>query len=47
MKKLSIVLVACLFLMGGLAAQASAQKTTFLLDWIIYGKHAPFFIALL
>ncbi len=45
MKKLSIVLVACLFLMGGLAAQASAQKTTFLLDWIIYGKHAPFFVA--
>ena len=45
MKKLWIFLFAGLFLMGGLAAQASAEKTTFLLDWIIFGKHAPFFAA--
>ncbi|MFQ5691585.1 MAG: ABC transporter substrate-binding protein [Nitrospinota bacterium] len=45
MKKRLIVLAASLFLIAGLAAQASAAKTTFLLDWIIYGKHAPFFVA--
>ena len=45
MRKNGIALAACLFLLGGLASQAGAQKTTFLLDWIIYGKHAPFFVA--
>jgi NitT/TauT family transport system substrate-binding protein len=28
-----------------LGGQATAAKTTFLLDWIVYGKHAPFFSA--
>lgn len=45
MKKLSIVLMASLFLLGGLATQVRAEKVTFLLDWIIYGKHAPFYVA--
>ena len=45
MRKLIIGFTACLFLLGGLASQAGAEKTTFLLDWVIYGKHAPFFIA--
>jgi len=45
MRKHGIALAVCLFLLGGLASQAGAQKTTFLLDWIIYGKHAPFYVA--
>jgi NitT/TauT family transport system substrate-binding protein len=45
MRKLIIGFTACLFLFGGLASQAKAAKTTFLLDWIVYGKHAPFFAA--
>ncbi len=45
MKKASAVLIAALFLAMGLAGQAAAEKTTFLLDWIVYGKHAPFFAA--
>ena len=44
MKKVA-VLAAFLFLAAGLAGQAKAAKTTFLLDWIIFGKHAPFFAA--
>jgi NitT/TauT family transport system substrate-binding protein len=34
-----------MFLAVGLAPKARAEKVTFLLDWIIYGKHAPFFVA--
>ena len=43
MRKHAIALAACLLLLGGLVSQAKAAKTTFLLDWIVYGKHAPFF----
>ena len=45
MRKLIIGFTACLFLVWGLASQASAAKTVFLLDWIVYGKHAAFFAA--
>lgn len=45
MKKKFIVLLAGLFLGMGIAGQADAAKTKFLLDWIVYGKHAPFFAA--
>jgi NitT/TauT family transport system substrate-binding protein len=45
MKRSMILLAAILISVAGFSTQASAAKTTFLLDWIIYGKHAPFFIA--
>ncbi|MFQ5914295.1 MAG: ABC transporter substrate-binding protein [Nitrospinota bacterium] len=45
MKRGLTVFATILLLMSGLAARADAAKTTFLLDWIIYGKHAPFFVA--
>lgn len=45
MKKLMLVVAAFLFLAGGLTGQAVAGKTTFLLDWIVFGKHAAFFAA--
>lgn len=44
MKKL-LSIVASIMLMAVISAKADAAKTTFLLDWIIYGKHAPFFVA--
>ena len=45
MRKMLMVTVATLFLATGFAGQAAAAKTTFLLDWIVYGKHAAFFAA--
>ena len=41
----------CCYLLAGLlsfclAGTAAAKKQLFLLDWILYGKHAPFFAAL-
>ena len=41
----------CCYLLSGLlsvclAGTAVAEKQLFLLDWILYGKHAPFFAAL-
>lgn len=45
MKK-GLTILAAFLLLAGLSVQASAaKKTTFLLDWIVYGKHAPFFVA--
>ena len=45
MRKNVAILAAFLFLAVGFAGQAAAEKTTFLLDWIVFGKHAPFFAA--
>jgi NitT/TauT family transport system substrate-binding protein len=46
MKRTSILVAFFLFVAVGLAPKAeAAEKVTFLLDWIIYGKHAPFFVA--
>ena len=44
MKTRIAVLAAFLFLSGGLRGQTAAAGEPFLLDWIIYGKHAPFFV---
>ena len=45
MKK-GLTILAAFLLLAGFSVQASAaKKTTFLLDWIVYGKHAPFFVA--
>ncbi len=44
MKK-GLTILAAFLLLAGLSVQASAAKTAFQLDWIIYGKHAPFFVA--
>ena len=44
MKRILLMVVAACFLIG-LVASAQAQERLFLLDWIIYGKHAPFFAA--
>ncbi|MFQ5913411.1 MAG: ABC transporter substrate-binding protein [Nitrospinota bacterium] len=43
-KRLCCWLIAAL-MTTGLAASAAAAEQLFLLDWIIYGKHAPFFAA--
>ena len=45
MKIRMAVLAAFLFFLGGPTGQAAAAGEPFLLDWIIYGKHAPFFTA--
>ncbi|MFQ5914275.1 MAG: ABC transporter substrate-binding protein [Nitrospinota bacterium] len=45
MKRGFVIVASCLFLVAGLCGPASAAKKQFLLDWIIYGKHAPFFVA--
>ncbi len=45
MRKMLMVTIVTLFLAVGLTGQAAAAKTTFLLDWIVYGKHAAFFAA--
>ncbi len=45
MKKSILIVAVVLFLATGLAGRAAAAKTTFLLDWIVFGKHAPFFAA--
>ena len=45
MKRGMLVFGAYLFLIVGFSSQVNAAKTEFLLDWIIYGKHAPFFVA--
>lgn len=45
MKRIFIFVGVLLFL-GLLAGRkGAAEQTLFLLDWIIYGKHAPFFVA--
>jgi NitT/TauT family transport system substrate-binding protein len=46
MKRTSILVAFFLFVAVGLAPKAqAAEKVIFLLDWIIYGKHAAFFVA--
>ncbi|MBI2882124.1 MAG: ABC transporter substrate-binding protein [Candidatus Tectomicrobia bacterium] len=45
MKRRAIFFAAFILLLGGLGASSEAAKTQFLLDWIVYGKHAPFFAA--
>ncbi|MFQ5913825.1 MAG: ABC transporter substrate-binding protein [Nitrospinota bacterium] len=45
MKTSVAFLAAFLFWGVGFSGQVGAAKQTFLLDWIIYGKHAPFFVA--
>ncbi len=44
MKKV-VTLAAFLLLTMGVAGQADAAKTVYLLDWIVFGKHAPFYMA--
>lgn len=39
------LLALTLFVFGGPTQAGAAEKVTFLLDWIIEGKHAPFFVA--
>ena len=44
MKK-GLIILATLLLSVGISIQTNAAKTDFPLNWIIYGKHAPFFVA--
>ena len=45
MKSWMIFFAAFLFTVVGFSGKTDAAKQVFLLDWIIYGKQAPFFAA--